>query len=396
MDVEPDIRGNSSSCVAGNELRILYLINSVEGGGAALPVPRIAEALGRLGAEFRVFALTRRDGLALSAFEKAGISCTVRAGGRKDHLAAYRWIGEIIRRERPDIVWTSLTRATVLGQRAAQQFGLPVASWQHAAYLKPRSAFILRHQQKMTSLWICDSEEVAEITARRLRVGPDRLLTWPIFAADPGAPVASPWNGHEALRIGSLGRLHRIKGYDVLATAIRELDRRGFKSPVNWEIVIAGEGPHRGQLTRVIQNSSSGERIRLAGHLDEPTKFLAGLHGYVQPSRSEGFCIASHEAMQAGLPVLASAVGGTASSIREGETGWLVPPGDPVRLADGLAQMLSNPQQLAAMGKAARETVFDRFGEGHFNAVAGSIFERLDVLVQARRRGAGETSSHVV
>ena len=372
-------------------MRILYLINSVEGGGAELPVPRIARALARHGADTRVFALTRRDGRALDAFRKAGLPCTVREGGKKDHAAAYRWIGEILRQERPDVLWTSLSRATILGQRAAARLGIPVVSWQHAAYLKLGNAFLLRQQQRMTNLWIADSERVSELTARRLRVEPNRLLTWPIFAADPRAPLAKPWNEKEPLRIGSLGRLHRIKGYDILAEAIALLQQRGFHAPIDWEVVIAGDGPERERLIKTIQALPAG-RMRLAGYVSEPTSFLAGLHAYVQPSRSEGFCVAAHEAMQAGLPVLASAVGGLAHSVRVGRTGWLVQPGDARGLADALAAMLSNPSRLATMGSAARAFVFDEFGEERFNAIAGTIVERIDALVQARRSASGATN----
>lgn len=369
-------------------MRILYLINSMEGGGAALPVPRIAKALARHGAEMRVFALTRRDGRAIEAFENAGVPVTVRDGGRKDHAAAYRWIGDTLRREQPDVVWTSLTRATVLGQRAAARLGLPVISWQHAAYLKPGSAFILRHQQRMTSLWVGDSEQVTQITARRLAIEPARLLTWPIFAADRDAPVAKPWNGRETIRIGSLGRLHHIKGYDVLAEAIGLLRRRGFCSPVDWEVVIAGDGPEHARLRKSFEGVPEG-RLRLGGYVSNPTAFLSGLHAYVQPSRSEGFCIAAHEAMQAGLPVLASAVGGMIHSVQPGRTGWIVPPGSAADLADGLAAMLSDPARLAEMGRAARTFVFDQYGEEPFNAMAGTILEKLAELVQGRRSAGG-------
>lgn len=373
-------------------MRILYLINSMEGGGAALPVPRIAKALARHGAEMRVFALTRRDGRAIEAFESAGVPVTVRDGGRKDHAAAYRWIGETLRREQPDVVWTSLTRATVLGQRAATRLGLPVISWQHAAYLKPGSALILRHQQQMTALWVGDSEQVTDITAHRLGVEPARLLTWPIFAADPQAPVAKPWNGQETIRIGSLGRLHHIKGYDLLAEAVRLLRQRGFRSPVDWEVVIAGDGPEHARLRKSFASVPEG-RLRLGGYVSNPTAFLSGLHAYVQPSRSEGFCIAAHEAMQAGLPVLASAVGGMASSVQPGKTGWLVPPGSAAELADGLAAMLSDPGRLAEMGGAARNFVFGQFGEEQFSAMAGTIVDMLAELVQARRWATGGRSA---
>jgi len=369
-------------------MRILYLINSVEGGGAALPVPSIAGALARHGGEVRVFALARRDGRALAAFEGAGVPVTVRDGGERDHAAAFRWLKEILRREKPDALWTSLTRATLLGQRAARPYRTPVVSWQHAAFLKPANAFLLRRQQHLSALWIGDSAHVTELTASRLGVGHDRLLTWPIFAADPLAPSAVPLKSGDRLRLGSLGRLHPVKGYDLLVEAVGLLHRQGFRAPVNWEVTIAGDGAERERLSRLIGNLPA-DNLHLLDYTADPRSFLAGLHAYVQPSRSEGFCVAAHEAMQAGLPVLASAVGELSNSIEHGRCGWLVPPRNADDLAVGLAGLLSEPDRLAVMGQAARTRVVERFGEERFITTAGTILERLAGIVQARRSASG-------
>ena len=95
------------------------------------------------------------------------------------------------------------------------------------------------------------------------------------------------------------------------------------------------------------------------------------------------------EAMQAGLPVLASAVGELSNSIEHGRCGWLVPPRNADDLAVGLAGLLSEPDRLAVMGQAARTRVVERFGEERFITTAGTILERLAGIVQARRSASG-------
>lgn len=192
-------------------MRIAYVINSVEGGGAALPVPAVARVLQGAGAEVRVFALTRRDGRALPPMEAAGLEVEVRDGGVSDHLASLRWLDRAIGAYRPTHLWTSLSRATLLGQIVGARRRLPVVSWQHAAYLKPANLRLLRATQRLSTLWIGDSESVTALTAEGLGVPADRLATWPIFAADPTAPQSRSWQPGETLRIGSLGRLHRVK-----------------------------------------------------------------------------------------------------------------------------------------------------------------------------------------
>ena len=116
---------------------------------------------------------------------------------------------------------------------------------------------------------------------------------------------------------------------------------------------------------------------RLGGYVENPKAFLAGLHLYVQPSRSEGFCVAAHEAMQAGLPVIGSAVGEMPNTIIEGVTGWCVPPGDPQALADAIDKALSSPERLHSVGADARARVLQRFSAERFEEVGRSIVERM-------------------
>ncbi|MEO7786660.1 MAG: glycosyltransferase, partial [Sphingomicrobium sp.] len=321
-----------------------------------------------------VLALTRRDGRALPAFEAAGIEVRVRDGGERDHGAALRWLIEQVAALKPDLVWTSLTRATLLGQLAAGR--RPVVSWQHAAFLKPANRLFLRAMQWRSALWVADSGQVAGLTEARLGVERARLMVWPLFAADPDAPQAPRWRAGEPVRIGSLGRLHPVKGYDVLVKALGLLAGQPGLPPIT--VAIAGEGDQRASL--LAQAEGLGVAVALPGFAPDPKAWLAGLHLYVQPSRSEGLCVAAHEAMAAGLPVVASAVGELPDSIIAG-TGLLVPPGDAAALAEALRSLLLRPDTLAAMGKAARERVLDRFGPAEFEAAGLAVVTRLRTIL---------------
>lgn len=352
-------------------MRIAYVINSVEGGGAALPVPSIADVLREGGAEVRIYALTRRDGRAIAPMEAAGLEVIVREGGETDHLAALGWLDNRVAQDRPTHIWTSLTRATLLGQLVGLRRRVPVVSWQHAAYLKPANRRLLRLLQPLSRLWVGDSDAVTRLTVERLRVPPRRLVQWPIFRADVSAPVAEPWQAGQPVRVGSLGRLHPVKGYDVLIDALARLPA-GLP---RLQVIIAGEGAERIFLEQ--RARAAGVSIDLAGYSDDPRAFLAGLHLYVQPSRSEGLCVAAHEAMQAGLPVVASAVGQLPYSIADDRDGMTVPPGDPDALAAALASLLRKPERLAAMGGQARADVLDRFSAERFRAAGLAIVERV-------------------
>ena len=349
-------------------IRLAYVINSVEGGGAALPAPRVIEYLRRQGFAVTVLALTRRDGRALAAFAAAGIEVRVRDGGERDHLAALVWLRRILRELRPDLIWSSLSRATILCQLGKGR--TPLVSWQHAAYLRTGNRLVMRALAGRTKLWVADSDQVAALTRQRLGAVHDSVLVWPLFAADPDARQAVPWRAGGPVRIGSLGRLHPVKGYDVLVEALGQVEGRFAAS-------IAGEGAERGALAG--QAAAAGVTLALPGFVEAAT-YLAGLHLYIQPSRSEGLCVAAHEAMAAGLPVIASAVGELPNTIVAG-TGIVVPPGDAAALAAAIEKMVSEPEKLAELGAAARARVLDRFGPGRYEAAGRAVVARLKALV---------------
>lgn len=357
-------------------MRIAYVINSLEGGGAQSPLPAIASVLRNEGAEVVVFALSRRDGRSLPPMEAAGLEVRICPAGEKQHAAALRWLNGELKAWRPDIVWTSLTRATLMGQLVGGWLGKPVVSWQHAAYLKPVNRTLLRLRRSASVLWIGDSESVTALTAARIAPAPDRLVCWPIFSMNSRAPQAAPWRQGQTLRLGSLGRLHPVKGYDVLVEALARLKADGFSCPAPFEVLVAGDGAELERLEA--RKAEAGlDNVSFVGFCPNPGDFLATLHLYLQPSRSEGLCVAAHEAMQAGLPVLASAVGELPHSVTPGETGFLVPPGDPVALAAALASALSAPERLADMGQAARAHTQARFGAEQFAARGAAILRRV-------------------
>lgn len=357
-------------------MRIAYVINSVEGGGAAQPVPLITQVLRDAGAHVRVFALSPRDRRGLPAMVAAGLDPLVREGGAGDHVATALWLRRELTNWGATHIWTSLSRATILGLILGPMMELPVISWQHAAFLKPWNQRLMRLLQSRARLWVGDSRSVTALTAERLAVSADRLMCWPIFAADPQMPQSAPWQPGQPLRIGSLGRLHPVKGYDVLIGAFARLKAQGFVSPAPLCVEIAGDGSESASLNALVR-SAGLEEIAFSGYADNPSAFLASLHLYVQPSRSEGFCIAAHEALNAGLPVIASAVGELPYSIRQGVTGLTVEADNVDALATALRTMVSAPDKLYAMGMAARADMLERFSLAQFSAAGTAIVNRI-------------------
>src|SRR5690242_17727143 len=106
-------------------LRIAYVINSLEGGGAAQPVPAITGLLRDRGATVRVFALSMRNGKGRPALIAAGLDHRIGPGAKHQHRRAFRWLRAELHAFRPDLIWTSLTQATLMGQIAGRLMGVP-------------------------------------------------------------------------------------------------------------------------------------------------------------------------------------------------------------------------------------------------------------------------------
>ncbi len=128
---------------------------------------------------------------------------------------------------------------------------------------------------------------------------------------------------------------------------------------------------------RYVESEDADSCPDTADMVDRPLEFLAGIHLYLHPSRGEGLCIGMHEAMQAGLPVIASKVGQMPYTLEDGRSGWLVPPGDVNALADALADALSDPARLASMGQAARARVLSHYSRTAFREAGEAVLNRL-------------------
>jgi glycosyltransferase involved in cell wall biosynthesis len=359
-------------------MKIAYILDSAEGGGVALPVPMVTRVLRNAGAQVDVFILTKRDGRAIAPMIADGLTVHVREGSGRDHLAAYRWLEQQLTTYQPNLLWTSLTRSTVLGLLLGKRLQIPVVCWQHNAFLQPLRALLLYFLRERPVMWVGDSEMVSAETAKRFKVPAERLACWSLFAVTPDAPQSTPWQAGQVLRLGSLGRLHAQKGYDNLIAALAQLKQRGFVAATPFELLIAGDGREQENLLKAATQAGVADQIRFLGYAENPRAFLANLHLYLQPSRFEGFCIAMHEAMQANLPVIASSVGQMPYTIEANSSGWLVPPNNVDALADALAEALSNPERLHSMGQAARARVYPRYSAEAFQHAGENILARLE------------------
>jgi glycosyltransferase involved in cell wall biosynthesis len=124
---------------------------------------------------------------------------------------------------------------------------------------------------------------------------------------------------------------------------------------------IVGDGPRRRALEALVSTRRLERSVRFLGHREDVAQLLNEADVFVLPSRSEAFPNGAIEAMAAGLPVVASAVGGLLNLIDSDRTGVLVEPGNPERLAAALRRLFTDRSTAARLGKAARDQVMSRY-----------------------------------
>jgi glycosyltransferase involved in cell wall biosynthesis len=151
--------------------------------------------------------------------------------------------------------------------------------------------------------------------------------------------------------VGSLGRLAEQKGYDTLLEAATLVPEAQF--------AIVGDGELR---TRLEQDA--GENVRITGRRDDVPELLASFEVYAQPSRFEGLCVAVLEAQAAGVPVIATPVGGMRDTVVHEETGLVVPVGDAQALAAAVRRLLEDKDLARRLATEAGRRVRERYTVG--------------------------------
>ncbi|MCF8040451.1 MAG: glycosyltransferase [Desulfarculaceae bacterium] len=151
----------------------------------------------------------------------------------------------------------------------------------------------------------------------------------------------------------SVGRLSQEKDYATLLRAMVAL-----QGP---RLFLVGHGPVRGELEKLAAELGLGERVAFLGERSDVPRLLAACDLFALSSLTEGISMALLEAMAGGLPVAATAVGGTPELVIPNETGMLVPPSDPATLAQAMGALLGDPERSRAYGLAGAQRVAQRF-----------------------------------
>lgn len=244
-------------------------------------------------------------------------------------------------------------------------FALPAAAWagvparignrreinpdKHAGLIAlQRASYACAHGIVANSVAVAARLEKEGIGARRITVIPNGI----------DVDVYPPHRTTQQLRrIVTVANLRSEKGHDVLIDAFASLSN----THPDLELLLVGAGRREGNLRTHAAQRGVASRVRFLGHRDDVPAILSESDVFVLPSRSEAFPNSVMEAMAAGLPVIATAVGGVPELVQHCVNGVLIPADDRSALTDALRDLLDNPARATAFGAAARETIASRF-----------------------------------
>jgi len=311
----------------------------------------------------------------------------------KDAQALWQLI-RLFRQEQPALVHTHTSKAGVLGRVAAWLARVPVivhTPHGHVFYghFGPfRSWLFLQIERVLSALTdrliaLTEAERQDHLDravgeADRFVVVPSGIDRERFGRARVHGKQQPDWFGcpPEALIVGSVGWLTDVKGHEYLIEAVAKL-KPDFPS---LHLVIIGSGDRHDALLQQSELAGLRDAVHLLGHRDDIEACLAGMDLFVLPSLNEGMGRALIEAMAAGLPVIASRVGGIPAVISHERTGLLVPPGDAGALAEALRRLLDRPEWATQLGLAASCSVDSRYGSVSMVHAIESIFaEALSV-----------------
>lgn len=291
---------------------------------------------------------------------QAGVRPTFLGRGKWDPRALLDLV-RLIRRYEIDIVHAAGVKGIFLGRAAARRTG--AAAVVHLHDIQPANLPLMT-ALRCTSDWSHRVLAVSDAVARfavdvfgerseRVEVLYNGLNVSEFARPEPSARkrLREQWGVPADAPLAAVtGRLVPIKGHDVLLRAWPGVLER----LPGARLIMVGDGPERPRLESLVRDLELDGTVRFVGWRQDIPEVLAAADVVVQPSLAEGLGYSILEAMAAGRPVVASAVGGMTEVVADGRSGLLVPPSDPAALADAVSRVLEDPalaERLVAAGR---------------------------------------------
>jgi glycosyltransferase involved in cell wall biosynthesis len=345
-------------------IRILQLLQGLAIGGIERMVLDLVFALPE--AEFTTsFCTFDREGQLASEVAARGMSLHFRKRQRGLDAGFVLWLAKLLRRERIQILHAHNATAFFYGAAAAR-----LAPGTRFLYTEHDRAFPTPWRERGLHALLARGVDAAVTVSDTLR---DNLVRYEAFPADRlhvvknGVTLRAPQRDGAAMRAelgigmrptaGIVARLAPVKNHALLLRAWKQV----LETVPNAVLLVVGNGSTEPATRALADELGLGDAVRFVGFRLDVAEILASLDVFVLSSLSEGLSLTLLEAMAAGLPIVATRVGGNPEVVQDGDTGLLVPSGDPPALARALARLLLDAELRVQMGESGRRRYSQNF-----------------------------------
>jgi glycosyltransferase involved in cell wall biosynthesis len=349
-------------------MKILQVISSSGMYGAESVILNLARGLKTAGHPcfLGVFANSQNPNLQLHqrAIEEGMPSYPLPCKGRFDPTAIRR-IRDLATEIGADVIHTHGYKADLYARLALLDYGVPLVStchnWLDEDWRSYLYGVVDRYVLKSFPQVVAVSEEVRQrllevgVLQERIRVIPNGIDLRPFTVERGSDPV--DWSQDRPAVVGIVARLSGEKGVDLFIRAAAQV----AATISNTRFVVVGDGPEREELEALIDQLRLRPIVSMLGRRNDMPAQYASFDLLVSCSRKEGLPIAILEAMASGLPLVATAVGDVLNVVRNGETGILLPTGDPGALASAIVDLLRDREKRRRLGSVARQLVKSQY-----------------------------------
>ena len=351
-------------------VRVLFLIDELHVGGTERQLYYLLRYLDRNRYQPMVCCF-RLKGQIAEDIERMGVKVTIlKKRAAIDPLFLWQLV-RLIRRERIQLVQTFLITANLWGGIAARLTGVRtvVASERNVIFADSRhtalAPLMLRLIGRLATKVVGNAHAVCRSLIEQVDIDPERVVcihngVEPLNSADPQVDrtlVREQVSNESTVVVGTIARLVPQKNIHCFLEALARL-RPAFP---HLKGLIVGDGPLRRELQQKAEELGITETVTFSGESSDVFEALSILDIFILSSSYEGLPNVVMEAMVAGVPVVATRVGGTPELVENGVSGLLVPPDDPGALAKAIQSLMGNrvlAEQLAQAGKRRMTTLF--------------------------------------
>ena len=350
--------------MGNKKINILHMVNGFNIGGAELKLLELLKLLNKDKYNITLCSVGG-DGPLRKEFEKLGGKVFVFKKHFRFDLSLLMKSIHLMKKERIDIVQTTLFYADVIGAYAAYLANVPIViSWEVGEHIhRPMRLLAYRLAARKIDAVVAVSDAMRKQVIDEKWIDPRKVVTIQygidvgLFSDTDNLRREEIGLKKEHIVLGTVARLGHQKGHTYLIAAAPRIVR---EFP-NVRFVFVGDGPLRSRLENQIRRLGLEAHFHFLGFRSDVNQLLHLFDVFVLPSLYEGLPNAVLEAMACSKPVIATGVDGTSEAVLDRVTGYIVPPKHPDALADTIIRLLSTDGNIEAMGKSSGERIVKHF-----------------------------------